>query len=354
MRFPFGRKAARPLTPASPSAGATGPSAVDESFTFRPGDCLNESDCALFPVHSLYDLLDGYRLLGLSWDGACVELDPDNRVECIDLTRQPGGLFGLANGMPEAVMRHLFPWMATVESQFPEQDRADGLIFHQLLLPGENLELLATTRDGGVVRLALARAGYWHDPHRRARELRREQAAAQAMAADQARLEALRAKDTEERENRNRWRSIADTDAMLDAWCAQARPDYRAMGQQLRAAPPAAWLDFAERYSFDEGLAPLFWIIRQPRAEIADIFEIFTMCEPDYFLDPEKQARGASQMTEYELIDEIKARVDAGFYSVSQDFDGVAAWDNGAVGRRNADFMAPVRNTFRRQFSARP
>jgi hypothetical protein len=352
MRSLFGKRVAAPAKSASP-LGPTELSAVERSFNFRPGDCLSEIDMAMFPADGKYDLSEGYSSVGHLWEGSTLHLDPSNRVECVYLNRKPDGVYGLQIGMLVEEMRQNFPLIMIVSSPWPEHDRAERLVRYQLLITDNNMELLVTVRDGAVWSLALARAGYWCDPKRLARDIKREEAAARKLAEEESRLKYLRDKAALESERSNRWRTIADTDDMLDTWCKHAGVGYKNLGIQLRAASHSDWFEIVGYHNFDDGLAPLFWVVRQPQTELADVFEIFTLCEPDYFADPEKQANVVSQMTERDLIEEIRLRVESGFYSVAKDFDGVAAWDTGAIGRRDAVFMDPYRRAFRRQFTAR-
>ena len=320
-----------------------------KSFLFRPGDRLSEQQISVFPPDPTPWEFEGYRHIGVNWKGASAELTPENRINWINLHDSPGGFGGLTLGMASSDAKIRFPSLAVVETAYDDGPADKRMVFYCAPLPDQGFELLVTTRGGSVVRIALAWLGYWHDPERQARYARGETAAAEIPSVKERELEERRLKAQAEASVRERWKSLDDPDAMLDAWCEAAPAQKRALADELRSSPPTEWSGIAERFNFHDGLAPLFWIVRQSNAELETLFDMFVLCEPDYFCDPAHQTHIAS-MGELALIEAIKARIDRGFYRSPVDFDGISAWDNAALGKRDAAYMSPYRDTLRQYF----
>lgn len=319
---------------------------IRQSFLLRPGDQLDTSQLSIFPEEFDFEF-EGYRLLGLSWEGAAVNLTPDNRVECISLGKAPRGFDGLVLNMPSSDALSIHPDLSVVAPDYDEPP-LEGLVFYRADRTDENYELLLTTRNDRVTRIAVASLGYWFDPERKTRNER------QAAKFEAEKLEArkLWEKRTKEAELRDRWKSVSDTDAMLDIWCETAPVAKKELARRLLSSPPSEWSDIGERFNFSDGLAPLFWIVRQPQTDVETLFDLFVLCEPEYYCDPKNQQHREEYDT-LALIEEIRLRVEADNFRVIEDFDGAYAWEHALLGaNRSADFFAPYRTAFCRIFAA--
>jgi hypothetical protein len=130
-------------------------------------------------------------------------------------------------------------------------------------------------------------------------------------------------------ERANAWKQITDDDdAMLADWAAHCRPwtDYSpsafvAFADWLRTASPDERHMAAGMCNWDYGLAPLLWISRRPDCDLATAWRIFFACQPSHYLQYEGDVeRLAASDDAYNLMLEIKARIDGGFYTRAEIF----------------------------------
>lgn len=88
---------------------------------------------------------------------------------------------------------------------------------------------------------------------------------------------------------KNRWKITSDPDEMLDAWadvttCWGSNDDrFKWLVGRLRSATPDEWHSFATQWNWDNGLAPLIWIIKQHDCDRATVTHIYWGLDPEYF-----------------------------------------------------------------------
>lgn len=127
--------------------------------------------------------------------------------------------------------------------------------------------------------------------------------------------------------------SIADPDEQIDFWAAHSHfwgdPAVRYVAW-LREGGPERWHQAATRWNWDNGMAPLRWIVSQPECQAATALEIFYNGEPDVIdrIDKEEAAllnqirqRWAAGTFKTGLIDFIYSRS----YPADKYLDGVPA-----------------------------
>ena len=147
---------------------------VRRSFLLRPGDQLDYSQLTIFPETHDFEF-EGYRELGHSWDGASIQLTPENRVECINLRNAPAGFDGLVLDMSSSEALSLHPDLTIVAPNYDEPPPED-LVFYRAERADKGYELLLTTSNDRVVSIALASPGcvrrqnIWHNSRHRLAE----------------------------------------------------------------------------------------------------------------------------------------------------------------------------------------
>lgn len=183
-----------------------------------------------------------------------------------------------------------------------------GAVTYEATLAPEGYGLEADVRGGEVVSLKLTRPNYrkWlaergrHEAERRERE---------------------RAKH----ERQNRWKTIADSDEMLESWAANSSPwgeasdKYVAFATWLRStATPDQRHIVAQTWNWDYTHAPLLWIIRQPDCDVATALTVFFLGEPFFYVTYADRAAVPHHAVDvYDLLAEIRSRLDSGFYTRS-------------------------------------
>jgi len=129
-----------------------------------------------------------------------------------------------------------------------------------------------------------------------------------------------------QRELRDAWKSISDDDdAMLLGWARHCQPweDYKPSefmryAEWLRTADADQRHVAALSWNWDYGLAPLMWISRRDDCDLATALHIFFGCSPEFYLktggDRALVAGGHGELLTFDLMMDIKKRIERGFY----------------------------------------
>ncbi len=313
------------------------PMAIEHLASLKLDQTVSDDDIAgWFPPRPLEN--EGYRDFGCFWPGPVVVLDSENKVCSLQSTGDMVvPLAKLRMGDPVQKALDQYPSLALTKEH--EYNRHKFRHF-TWIDETQSTELFVTERDGSLCRIQFSRLGFDAD-YRVRMERHKEQ--------DRQRIAEWRARSNKI----NMWRREADTDRMLDLWAEHQSDDRKKLAKKLKSFNTLKLdevIDMVGSVNWDDGLAPLFWFIRQKDAPIAALFEIFSISEADYFLDPEKYGDIENRSDEYCLLMEIKSNMESRHYSDRSDFDGISAWDNAPLGKRNAGFMKPFEDLFRRKF----
>lgn len=219
-------------------------------------------------------------------------------------------------GMPLDELRRRYP---ALERDLPDPDdeirlRAeagpDGThCYAAMTASGHELDI--RVRHGRVLSFAVAVPG-WRaaDKAAMARMLAGRKEAARKVAEHQAR---------QRRFLGNLATTAAEDEAMLDHWATEAE-DGRRRAASLRRAGPDRRHAIAAAWNWDDGLEPLFWIIRRPDCDKATALTILCMSEADYYLRyagrPDEIP--SSNLEGFWLSSEILDRWMRGFYTRSE------------------------------------
>jgi hypothetical protein len=137
------------------------------------------------------------------------------------------------------------------------------------------------------------------------------------------------AKEEKRRELAKAWKQITDDDdAMLLTWAKHCQPwaDYSASefmryADWLRRADPDQRHMAALTWNWDYGLAPLLWISRREDCDLATALYIFFGSGPEGYLrfegDRARAAEKYSDLMTYDMMMDIKGRIERGFYKRS-------------------------------------
>ena len=163
--------------------------------------------------------------------------------------------------------------------------------------------------------------------------IRLRQPGHQAIAEQRRAFWRLRAEAEEHRRKRaNAWKQITDDDdRMLTEWAAHCRPwnntsesEFIKFASWLRSASPDERHVAAMSWNWDYGLAPLLWISRRKDCDIATAVHILFGCSPEAFLkfagDRERVKAESASLETFDMMIDIKQRIETGFYSRSQIF----------------------------------
>ena len=136
-------------------------------------------------------------------------------------------------------------------------------------------------------------------------------------------------KQRQRRELANAWKQITDDDdAMLLAWAKHCQPwddyapsEFVRYAEWLRRADPDHRHLAALSWNWDYGLAPLLWIIRREDCDMATALHVFFGAGPESYFqfegDRSAAAEKRSDLMTYDMIMEIKGRIERGFYQRS-------------------------------------
>lgn len=313
------------------------PTAIKHLASLRLEQPVTEDQIAKwFPPLPLEN--EGYRDYGRFWPGPVVVLDPENKV--CSLQSRSDMLVPLAElrlGDPIQTALLQYPSLTLTNER-----EHNGYQFRYFTSIDEarSTELLVTERDGNLCHIQFSRLGF--DAEYRLRMDRHAEREKQRIAEWETRSEKF-----------NMWEGEVDTDRMLDLWIEHRSDHRKGLVKKLKAFNTLNLdevIDLVGSFNWDDGLAPLFWFVRHKDAPIAALFEIFSISEADYFLDPEKYREIENRRDEYGLLMEIKSHMESGYYSDRSDFDGISAWDDAPLGKRDASFMKPFEYLFRRKF----
>lgn len=143
---------------------------------------------------------------------------------------------------------------------------------------------------------------------------------------NKAQEEEWRVKQAEKRDRANRWKTIADPEDMLRDWAAQhsswgEKPDVwiEFADWLINQSTPNDWHYIVNNWNWDNGHAPLFWIVKQDECDKATALEIFFAAEPYYFVafGLDRSSVPGMHRIVYDLIMEIKQRFEQGRYTRS-------------------------------------
>lgn len=110
-----------------------------------------------------------------------------------------------------------------------------------------------------------------------------------------------------------------EDDAMLDHWATEDKRGPR-LAAFLRQAGPDERHAVASAWNWDNGMEPLFWILRRPDCDKATVLTILSMAEADFYV---RHAGGVeaippSERAGFWLCSEILDRWERDFYSRSE------------------------------------
>ena len=165
----------------------------------------------------------------------------------------------------------------------------------------EGFDLSLRIRDGKVLAFDLSRAGAAAERAQRAAENAHRVAEYQRV-----------------RQLAQKWKAVEDTDEMLDIWAANVDPAHLdpkltiAFVTWLKAGSPDDWHHTAMHWNWDNDIAPLLWIIRQPDCDLATAVEIYYLADPYHYFSPKSDRAPEDRGEYYALIMEIRERVASG------------------------------------------
>jgi hypothetical protein len=155
-----------------------------------------------------------------------------------------------------------------------------------------------------------------------------EQRRADAIAAYRAKTEAAVARER----TAERWVELNDPEDILDFWVANPvhppdGPLYARYAAWLRSGSPDTWHEAALSLWY-HGYAPLFWIIRQPRCDMATALGLYyRYCGSSARLNGADRSK-VYETEAYDLTEECRERLHAEFYTRQEiAFDGVRAFE---------------------------
>jgi hypothetical protein len=137
------------------------------------------------------------------------------------------------------------------------------------------------------------------------------------------------AEEMRQRELASAWKQIkGDDDTMLLTWARHCRPwsdsepsEFMRYAEWLLRADPDQRHAAALTWNWDYGLAPLLWMIRRDDCDLATALHIFFSGGPESFLkyggDRALVAENSVNLMTYDMIIEIKGRIERGFYARS-------------------------------------
>jgi len=251
-----------------------------------------------------------------------VRFDAQGKITSITFRGDLAGISGLENGTAITTVRASQPDCR--ELDFGKSRSRLG--YRTLALGEREPGTLLTARfrppqdEDDIARLDFVILTTWDEVHRlaasnRAYDARKTREAAERAAAAERRREAA--------SKLAAWKRTADPDDVLRHWASE----HSAWGES-----PTEWARFADwlieestpedrhrialDMNWDHGLDIFFWIIRQPDTQLATVFEIFWLGEPEFFVgelieDPEGDSFHPEGRA---LLTEIGRRVADGFY----------------------------------------
>jgi hypothetical protein len=193
----------------------------------------------------------------------------------------------------------------------------DGIHRYAGAMTASGHELSVRVKHGKVESFAIAVPGWWAaDKALRVQDLAGKKEAKRKVEEHQAR---------ERRFLGNLATTAEEDDAMLDHWATE---DKRGPGLAafLREADPDERHAVAASWNWDNGMEPLFWILRRPDCDKATALTILSMAEADYYL---RHAGG---------VEDIPASERAGFWLCSEILD---RWERGFYLRAEIAYAAP-------------
>lgn len=222
---------------------------------------------------------------------------------------------GVQIGMTLDALRKALPEvrLADGETGLPNER---GFIRYRAKPTALNARIDVSIKDGQVYAFGLYRADLDEARERRQRQ------------------EAERRADTNrKRELAHKWKSVEDPDQMLLSWAEHCSPWTNYPPQKfvrfarwlMATTDPDIWHVVATRWNWDYSHAPLLWIIRQQKCDIATALEIFFLAEPTYYFRwaKDRSAVPTDNLEMFDFLAELRARLARGFYRRSEiAFDG--------------------------------
>ena len=125
---------------------------------------------------------------------------------------------------------------------------------------------------------------------------------------------------------KNEWKSQSDPDKLLSSWAtwtAASGEGSKAIEwfcSRLKAATPDEWHCVAQEWNWDQDIAPLYWIIRQPQCDKATALTVFFRASPEDAAEDFASPKGLRNMPgeAYGIAVEIQDRWTRGFYTRSE------------------------------------
>jgi len=216
-------------------------------------------------------------------------------------------------GMTVDAVRNALPDLRLMDGQTGEADER-GVVRYQARLASENATIQLGVKDGEVGGISLYRVDMEEARARRERK-HAEHAAEQ----------------DRQRQRADLWKSISDPDGMLLNWAEHCSPwgeteqRHVDFARWLIASDPDIWHLVATSWNWDYGHAPLVWIIRQERCDIATALEIFFLGSPEYYYRwvDDRSSVPSDNLEMFDFLVDIRDRLARGFYRRSLiAFDG--------------------------------
>lgn len=125
---------------------------------------------------------------------------------------------------------------------------------------------------------------------------------------------------------KNEWKSEGEPDKLLSSWAkwtaasGEGSKTIDWFCSRLKAATPDEWQSVAQEWNWDQDIAPLYWIIRQPQCDKATALTIFFRASPEDAAEDFASPKGLKQKPgeAYGIAVEIQDRWNRGLYTRSE------------------------------------
>jgi len=222
---------------------------------------------------------------------------------------------GICIGMTVDAMQEALPEVGLADGETGKPNER-GLVVYQAQPAALNATIRIVIKDGGVYSIFLNRTDL-----------------AEAHARRQQQEDERRAELDRKRALANKWKSIENTDDMLLTWAEHCSPwthytpdrFVRFARWLMGTSDPDIWHMVGTSWNWDYSHAPLLWIIRQERCDIATALEIFFLAEPYYYFRwvDDRASVPARNLEMFDFLAEIRQRLARGSYKRSEvAFDG--------------------------------
>ncbi|MDN5004278.1 DUF4274 domain-containing protein [Bradyrhizobium sp. GCM10027634] len=222
---------------------------------------------------------------------------------------------GVQIGMTVDALRKALPDLRLADGQTGKPDE-HGFIRYQVKPAALNVRIDISIKNGEVYSFSLYRVDLDEAWARRQRQ------------------EAERRAGTDrKRELANIWKSVENADEMLLSWAEHCSPWTDDPPQKfvrfarwlMTTSDPDVWHIVATSWNWDYSHAPLLWIIRQEKCDIATTLKIFFLADPIYYFRWAKDRSSVPprNLEMFDFLAELRQRLARGFYQRSEiAFDG--------------------------------